>query len=200
MIKNIIFDIGGVLLEYRWMDMLCEDHGMDKERACGFGNRMFNDQLWVQMDLGTITLKDAIKQYCDKYPDYADDIKWFLNNAEKMRINRTSIWDKMLLLKNKGYKIYVLSNYSKDLLDIHTGDSYFWKYVDGSVVSYQIHEIKPHKQIYQYLLNKYSLIASESLFFDDREENTAGAVENGLKAITVTSEGQLAKEIDRLLE
>lgn len=198
MIKNVIFDIGGVLLEYRWLDMLCIDHGMEKERAVALGSRLFDDQLWESMDLGIVTVNEAIEEYCKKNPEYSDDISWFLKNAELMRVNRTAIWDRFPQLKEKGYKIYILSNYSKELLAMHTKDSYFWKYVDGEVVSYQIQVIKPLAQIYRHILKKYSLTASECIFYDDRKENVEGAIKEGLNSVLVVSEAQLADEIDKL--
>ena len=49
-IKNFIFDIGGVLLEYRWADMLM-DHGLSRENAIATGTTMANDPQWAGMDL-----------------------------------------------------------------------------------------------------------------------------------------------------
>ena len=50
--KNIIFDVGDVLLEYRWKDMLVQDYGMTEERAVQIGKSMFDDPLWSGLDLG----------------------------------------------------------------------------------------------------------------------------------------------------
>ena len=57
--KNIIFDVGDVLLEYRWKDMLVEDYGMTEERAVQIGKSMFDDPLWSGLDLGN-PLEDHI--------------------------------------------------------------------------------------------------------------------------------------------
>lgn len=200
MLKNVIFDIGGVLLEYRWLDMLTCDYGMDKSIALKFGENMFGDPLWSSMDLGNISVDEAVEQYGIKYPDYQKDIKWFLNNAEKMRINRTRIWDMFPKIKEAGYNIYILSNYSNELLEIHTKGASFWNYVDGEVISYQIHKIKPSVEIYRFLLEKYSLIPSECIFFDDRPENVQGAINESINAALVTSEEFLAEEIGKLID
>lgn len=58
-IKNFIFDIGGVLLEYRWADMLM-DHGLSRESAIAIGNTMFNDPLWSGMDLAAAGEEQSI--------------------------------------------------------------------------------------------------------------------------------------------
>lgn len=71
--------------------------------------------------------------------------------------------------------------------------------IDGKVVSYQIHEIKPNSKIYLYLLDKYNLKADQCLFFDDREQNVEGAEKLGIHAIRVESKEQLLGELEKLL-
>ena len=77
--RNIIFDVGDVLLEYRWKDMLVEDYGMTAERAERaeqVGMTMFDDPLWSGLDLGN-PLEETICRYEKKYPEYAKEIRWF---------------------------------------------------------------------------------------------------------------------------
>ena len=71
--------------------------------------------------------------------------------------------------------------------------------IDGKVVSYQIHAIKPEPEIYLYLLEKYNLKAEECLFFDDRAQKVEGAEKLGIQAIRVESQQQLLGELEKLL-
>ena len=185
MIKNIIFDVGDVLLEYRWKDML-KDYGLPDDEAYKVGNLMFNDNLWHEFDLANMTRDEIVGQYLKNYPDYAEVI-------------REDVWEKAQKLKEKGYGIYILSNYSQELFEKHTKDAPFISLADGVVVSYQIHITKPDEKIYRYLLDKYNLKAEECIFFDDREENTEAARKLGIEAITVTSKEFLLDELDKLL-
>ena len=197
MIKNIIFDVGNVLLSYNWEDMLmsrCES----KEEAIKLGNIIFNNPYWSILDYGTLTREEVIKGYKLIYPEYADDIEWFITHPELMPVKREKVWHEVKCLKEKGYSIYLLSNYSDDLFKSHTKDADFMNYIDGMVVSYQIHMLKPDIRIYKYILDKYNLNPEECIFFDDREENTEGAGKAGIKAITVVSEEQLLEEIAKL--
>lgn len=198
-IKNIILDIGDVLLEYRWHDMLT-DYGLTDEDAEKVGTLMFNDNLWHELDLAVMTYDEIVRQYTDNYPEYADTIQWFLSHGEFMHVKREDVWEKVHKLKEKGYKIYILSNYSENLFTKHTSDTPFIELADGVVVSYQIHLTKPDERIYRYLLDKYNLKAEECLFFDDRQENTEGAIKLGINAITVTSKELLLEELDKILE
>lgn len=196
--KNIIFDVGDVLLEYRWKDMLVKDYGMPEERAEQVGMTMFDDPLWSGLDLGN-PLEETIDKYEEKYPEFAKEIRWFLTHGEYMQVNRPAVWEKVHELKEAGYAIYLLSNYSEDLFTKHTKGASFLNDIDGKVVSYQIHAIKPNPEIYLYLLDKYGLKAEECLFFDDREKNVEAAQNLGIKAIRVESQQQLLGELGKLL-
>ena len=198
MIKNIIFDVGDVLLEYRWKDML-KDYGLPDDEAYKVGNLMFNDNLWHEFDLANMTRDEIVGQYLKNYPDYAEVMQWFMTHGELMHVKREDVWEKAQKLKEKGYGIYILSNYSQELFEKHTKDAPFISLADGVVVSYQIHITKPDEKIYHYLLDKYNLKAEECIFFDDREENTEAARKLGIEAITVTSKEFLLDELDKLL-
>ena len=160
---------------------------------------MFNDNLWHEFDLANMTRDEIVGQYLKNYPDYAEVMQWFMTHGELMHVKREDVWEKAQKLKEKGYGIYILSNYSQELFEKHTKDAPFISLADGVVVSYQIHITKPDEKIYRYLLDKYNLKAEECIFFDDREENTEAARKLGIEAITVTSKEFLLDELDKLL-
>lgn len=200
MIRNLIFDVGDVLVEYRWFEMLTRDYGLSEAEAKRIGEEMFDNEIWVQgLDGGRLSLAEAIHQYELKYPDDVDVIGWFLRNGEQMAVKRPEVWDKVAALKEKGYKIYLLSNYSEELLHVHTKGAKFLDVLDGGVVSYQVHALKPDREIYEILLEKYSLKAEECLFFDDRMDNVEGAKKAGIQAIQVTSREMLNETLDKML-
>ncbi len=200
MIKNLIFDVGEVLLEYRWMDMLM-DYGLTPSEARRIGKELFHKPIWADgLDGGLLTIESAIEKYRILHPDDIDVISWFLHNGEHMAVRRPEVWDKLALLKKKGYGIYILSNYSKELFEKHTKDADFLKIIDGGIISYQIHLLKPDVRIYKALLEKYRLKAEESMFFDDKEQNVNGAVRAGMKAVKVTSREALNNMLDNILE
>lgn len=116
-----------------------------------------------------------------------------------MQIERPTVWERISRLKEKGYGIYLLSNYSEVLFQTHTKGASFLDVIDGAAISYQVHVTKPNPKIYRILMEKYDLKAEECLFFDDRKENTKAAEELGIKAVTVQSEEHILKELDCLL-
>lgn len=198
MIKNIIFDVGEVLLGYRWQYVF-EQAGLSSEEGNRIGQALFADELWEILDLGNMSHEEVKKAYQEKFSKDADAIGFFFDHADLMQIERPDVWERVTRLKEKGYGIYLLSNYSEVLFHTHTKGAAFWEAVDGEVISYQVHVTKPDKRIYQILMQKYDLNAEECLFFDDRKENTKAAEELGIKTVTVQSKEHVLREIDGLL-
>ena len=200
MIKNIIFDVGVVLLVYRWKDMLM-DYGLPETEAVRVGTMMFEDPLWSKMDLADRKGEQAIVEaYLKKYPDDAETISWFLQHVELMHVPREDVWERVHRIKQLGYKLYILSNYPESMFETHARHASFMADMDGEVVSYQVHKIKPDPRIYKCLLEKYGLQPEECLFFDDRPQNTAAAEQLGIKSITVLSREFLLEQLDLILE
>lgn len=199
MLKNLIFDVGEVLFEYRWLYPLELSGVTDEEERKRIGREMFQDPIWVQMDLGQVSLEEAKRYYAEKYPKDAKSMAGFLDRVDKIRIDRPRVWEKLPKLKKKGYKIFLLSNYPKELFEEHISHFTFRKELDGMVVSYQVHLVKPDPQIYRSLLKKYDLQAEECLFLDDREENVKAARELGFDTFQVKSQVELLEKLDSLL-
>ena len=189
-IENLIFDVGNVLLEYRWYQMLL-DFGLTEEEAQTARPHIFDNKLWNEFDLGNLTTQEIIDRYCVELPQYEELLRWFFGHLELMHVARPDIWKRVHDLKEKGYRIYLLSNYSEDFFNIHTKDADFMNDIDGRLVSYEVHLIKPDPAIYKCLLDKYELKAEESVFFDDRLENTQAAEALGIKSYTITSKEYL---------
>ena len=85
--------------------------------------------------------------------------------------------------KNKGFNIYILSNYAKEGFQYCYENNDCFKLVDGIVVSADVKMIKPNIKIYKYLLNKYHLNKEECIFIDDRIKNVEASFQVGIKAI-----------------
>lgn len=197
---NLIFDVGDVLLEYRWKNMLM-DYGLSETDALRIGREVFDesDSLWHRFDLGLITPEELIASYAHKYPKDAETIAWFINHGEYMHVPRPAVWKYIHQLREKGFHIYLLSNYSEALFQKHTEYADFMQDIDGLIVSYMIHQAKPDQAIYKALCDKYDLEPGSCLFFDDRAENVQGAQDFGMSAVQVTSQDSLLEHLRGLL-
>ncbi len=104
-------------------------------------------------------------------------------------------------LKASGLKVYLLSNYPRDVFTLHMecGCFPFLDRVDGRVVSGFVKMVKPNADIYEYLLSEYGLAAGECVFVDDREENVETARALGMKGIVFQGYEQACSELDGLV-
>ena len=196
--KNIIFDVGGVLLSYRWLGIVMESEP-DREKAKAFAKRLFDDPLWLEFDIELRPFDDVLEDYVRKYPEDEKHIRYALGHLERMPIPRPKVWEKVHALKQAGYKLYLLSNYSSRMFHAHTDGLSFLDDMDGHIISYEVHSLKPYKEIYEALFEKYSLDPAECFFFDDRQENVDGGRKCGMEGRTIYSEDVLLGYLDRLL-
>ena len=198
--KNIIFDVGDVLLDYRWQQMLM-DYGLDEAEAYRVGRELFDDPdgLWHEYDLGVKSQEEIIQEFEQKHPKDAEVIRWFISHGEYMHVARPAIWKLVHQLKEAGYHLYILSNYPEILFKKHTQYADFMDDMEGMVVSYMLHVGKPERIVYQTLCDRYGLNKEECLFFDDRAENVQGAIDFGMRAKRVLSAKGLAADLEELL-
>ena len=198
--KNIIFDVGNVLLDYRWQQMLM-DYGLDESEAYRVGRELFDDPdgLWHEFDLGVKSQEEIIQEFEQKHPKDAEVIRWFISHGEYMHVARPAIWKLVHQLKEAGYHLYILSNYPEILFKKHTQYADFMDDMEGMVVSYMLHVGKPERIVYQTLCDRYGLNKEECLFFDDRAENVQGAIDFGMRAKRVLSAKGLAVDLEELL-
>jgi putative hydrolase of the HAD superfamily len=199
-IKNIIFDIGNVILNFNLEDILphftCDDH--EKNFIV---DTIINSPEWLQyalIDTGYISREDAISILKDRTNHKHDElIEKFLYGYTKYSIINENVIALMKKLKDNGYQIYLLSNINK-----HTHDSIrsseLFSLVDGYVFSYLEHKVKPYESIYLELLSRYQLVPNECLFIDDKKENVITANSLGILGNSVLPDNFTS--IEKLLE
>lgn len=196
--KNVIFDVGGVLLSYRWLEVVMETVA-DREEAEAFAKRLYDDPLWLEFDIELRPFDDVMEDYVRKYPKDEEHIRYVLGHLERMPVSRERVWKKVHELKKAGYRIYLLSNYSSRMFHVHTDGLPFFDDLDGHIISYEVHRLKPEKEIYEALFEKYSLNPEECIFFDDRQENVDSGRKFGMEGRVIYTEETLLGYLDRLL-
>ncbi len=105
----------------------------------------------------------------------------------------------MVCYKSKGFKLYGLSNWSDVIYEVMRQYEIF-NLLDGRVISCEEHIVKPEKEIYLRLCERYGLEPSECLFTDDRMENVEGAKAAGMEAVLFTTVADYAKDLEKLLK
>ncbi len=177
MIKNVIFDIGKVLLCFDRIGLLKKYYkGNDLEE---FSKVLFKG--WERQDEGLISVEDYKKERIAELPANQKDAgKAILDYWEYSMFYKEGMVKLINELKEKGYKLYVLSNMTFHFIQREYKFPIF-KLFDGIVYSAPIKMIKPNPEIFKYILTKYDLVPEECVFTDDMKENLAEAARFNIK-------------------
>ena len=195
MIRNIVLDMGNVLLDFNpgaVMDMFCSS---EEEKEI-INKELFNGPEWELGDKGEIKDKDRFDLVKGRVPEkYHKALRDCADRWDVCMDPLPGAREFCEHVKEQGYGIYVLSNAS-DLFY-----SYFPKFLpldffSGVFVSSDYLMLKPDVKIYETFLEKYGLTADECLFVDDREDNCKGAEKAGLNSFCFKGDYQAV--IDRL--
>ncbi len=199
MIKNIVFDVGDVLVDFRYKDYM-RDLGMDEETVEFLSQNIVLTEFWHELDLGFRTNEEARVHFTGKYPEYKDEINRFWDNPSE--IVREYDYSAGLLqgLKDKGYGVYVLSNYPIEISELHWPKFRFLPIADGYIISGYERMTKPSPEIYKLLESRFGIKLSECLFVDDRQVNIDGAEAVGMQAVLFTGYRDIVKKFAELPE
>ncbi|MCR4939164.1 MAG: HAD family phosphatase [Treponemataceae bacterium] len=202
MIKNIIFDLGGVLVDFNPVGAL-RRMGFPEEEVKEIVEKTAFAPEWNEVDRSAIAKEDIFAAMLANITEkYREDAARFLNEGVFDAVHSFGYSAQWLKgLKKRGYSIFLLTNYSDWMFDYHFKNEFsFAESVDGMIVSGVVKLLKPDREIYQALLEKYSLKPEECLFFDDRQENVEGAKKCGINAIVFKSFEQAENELKTYLE
>lgn len=182
MLKTIIFDIGNVLARFTWKEHFAS-FSFDPEisKRLAFATVLSDD--WKELDLGVLSEEAIINLFVENDPGIEKEIRQVMADTKAMltRCDYAIPW--IASLKEQGYQILFLSNFSQKTLRECDHAMDFLSHMDGGVFSYKVNLIKPDPAIYQYLLSKYDLIPSECVFLDDTLPNIKAAQALGIHGI-----------------
>lgn len=198
MIKNIIFDLGNVIINYNQKKII--NNFTEKEEEIKYiYDEIFHAPEWTLMDLGDITNDEAIeiinKRNEFKYEKLTQEFlhEWY----KKQPINR-DIVEIAKILKNNGYNLFVLSNMANQTYEYFKNNEFF-SLCTGIVISAHEHVKKPDEKVYRLLLDRYNLNAEECLFIDDDDsgKNYETANKIGIKGRRIMP--NQAEDVKKLL-
>ena len=194
MIKNVVFDIGGVLTDYRLVEFLAEK-GFDGTMIKRILKASIMSPYWDAFDRNDLTEDEALEAFASLDPEIKEDLFKAYNNIEGMLVPRDYAIPWVKSLKADGLNVYYLSNYSIKAFTECADSVAFMEFTDGGCLSHQEHLTKPDPEIYKRFLDKYDLNPAECIFIDDTKENVEIAVELGFKGIVFESQESAAAQI-----
>ena len=178
MIKNIIFDMGGVLIDYNPEKTLYSL--FDKETADILLREIFRNDIWSLKDRGMIFPDEIMERKKGVIPEVVfEKTCEMVNNFYPYMPPFEKMYDFIKQLKDNGYGIYLLSNASSDFHERREGIPALSLF-DGVLISADYKLLKPEKEIYLALYEKFSLKPEECFFIDDVQKNIDGAKATGM--------------------
>lgn len=191
MIKNLLFDLGGVIMDIRRLNCVASFERLGMKDADSFLGEYSQKGPFLQLEEGAISeeqFRDAVRQFIDgEVTDEQIDSAFcdFLVGIPKYRL------EQLRQLKQQ-YKIYMLSNTNSIMWRSRIAEDFRQEgleredYFDGIVTSFEAKSIKPDAKIFHTVVEKLGVKPEETLFLDDSQKNLDAAAELGFKTLLVT--------------
>jgi putative hydrolase of the HAD superfamily len=195
MVKNIIFDLGNVLISFRPSEYFDKKKYPEAIKTTILSD-IFSSKEWSMLDKGEITTPEAIEAIAKKSSLNKKEIAHIFNLRTDIIFPLDSNVKLLPELKKRGFKLYYLSNFPIDIFDEVKDGYYFFKYFDGGLISAAVKSSKPENLIYKIFIESYSLKPEECLFIDDIEINVRTAEVIGMKGLFTNGSSEISKEIE----
>lgn len=197
-IDTIIFDLGGVLIDWN-PEYVFREVIPDAERRAHFFENICTSDWNVEQDAGRL-LQVATDQLVAEHPDWEPEIRAYYGRWVEMLggpIDETV--ELFRELRERGeHKIYALTNWSHETFPIALGMYDFLHWFDGRIVSGEERTRKPFADIYEILLERFNVAPERAVFIDDSLKNVRGGEAVGIRGIHFQSAAQLREDLEKL--
>ena len=196
---NVIFDLGGVVLEWN-PDAILENYYADPSARSAMKAALFQHPDWVQMDRGTLSEPEVIERLAQRTGIPNGELAGLM---EAVRQSLQPKADTLLLLEDLAARqvpLYCLSNMPASTFAFLRDRYDFWSAFRGIVISGEIKMMKPEREIFDHLLGRYGLSAAETVFVDDHAPNIEAARALGLQTVLFRDARQCRAELEMLLD
>lgn len=197
-IKNIIFDFGGVLMDWN-PRYYFKDYFNDNEKMEYFLENITHDEWNIEQDRGR-SLAEGTEIQVKKFPEWEKEIRAFYDNWTVMlKSDIPQNVEVLRKLKNTDYNLFGLTNWSEETFPYALENYDFFQIFEGKIVVSGTEKlIKPDPKIWYILLERYHIKAEESVFIDDNTRNIEMAKSLGFTTIQVFPDTDLTNELKKL--
>ena len=191
---NLIFDIGNVICEWNpeaLVARLFDSAGQGREAL----KSIINHPDWISLDKGLIEVDQAVSNAAARSFLDAEAILRIYQETPPSLVPIEPMVAAIRDLKSRGYPLFTLSNMQKHSWNWLFPRYNFWSLFDGIVVSYEIHMVKPDREIFEYTCGRYELDPAATIFLDDIQENIDTARDCGMQTILVSNIQQALNDL-----
>lgn len=200
LIRNVVFDVGNVFV--RWSPGTIVDRTFGEPFGGDANKRrtteIFGSSTWLALNRGELSFDEAADEYraqlgltlqqCTDLFHHITDSQTPVDGTEALAVS----------LKQAGYRVFGLTDNVREIVS-HLRRRYaFWNLFEGVVVSAEIGILKPNPVIFQHLLDRFGLSATETVFLDDMQRNVDGARAAGIAAIVFSDASKCSSDLREL--
>jgi len=194
---NIIFDLGGVVIKWRPEAIIAKVFADPLSQAL-VRAEILEHADWLALDRGTLPQPDAIARASMRTGLSETEVACFFRQVPLSLVPIPATVDLLYRVKAHGHTLFCLSNIQFSFIEHLEAVYSFWEVFTGAVISCRLNLLKPEPAIYAYLLQKYGLDASKTVFVDDMDENLVAAARFGLQTVRFENPTQCAGQLRRL--
>ncbi|WP_243974069.1 HAD family hydrolase [Vibrio natriegens] len=196
-IKNVVFDIGNVVVRWAPLEIVRLTFG-NIDSAEEKVKSIFQSDTWLDLNKGIISESEAKLQYQQLLGFSELDCERLFYYVKQTQILIYGSVELIRRVKAAGYRVFALTDNVHEIVSYLKETYAFWNLFEGAAVSAELGLLKPQSEIYQSLLTQYELKASETVFIDDMPYNVAGAKTVGMAAIQFENARQCEADLKSL--
>ncbi|MBQ4809768.1 HAD family phosphatase [Pseudoalteromonas luteoviolacea] len=196
-IKNVVFDIGNVVVRWSPEDIISMTFGKTCPKD-GLIEKVFHSDIWLDLNKGLKTEQETKLRYQKELGLSQQDCERLFHYIKHSLIPVYNTEALIKRVKKAGYRVYALTDNVHEIVDYLKETYQFWPLFEGAIVSADLGVLKPQPAIYDALLTQFSLNANETVFIDDMPHNVAGAKAMGIEAIQFEDAGQCEMALNKL--
>ncbi len=195
--KNIIFDLGGVVLDWN-PEKVRKEFKENPELPRFLFDSGFFQKHWTEFDRGTYTEEEMVAKMAALSGFSLPDCRLFMEYIKHSLVDIPRTVELIRSLSEQGYPLYCLSNMSREFYDYLKHREVF-RYFTGQIISAHEGMVKPDEDIFNVLLDRFHLEPHECLFIDDLPANVKTAVDMGFHTVLFADKEKGYWAIDRFI-
>lgn len=197
-VRNVIFDLGGVVLEWNPDDILSRFQ-QDPDLRSGLKQALFGHADWHLFDRGGLSETEVIDRMETRLGRPRAELIAIVDAVRESLVEKPGTVKLLRALHQRGIALYCLSNMPASIYAHLRIRHAFWDIFRGIVISGEVRMIKPEPEVFAHLLERFNLRVEESVFVDDLAVNIEAARRLGLQTILFRDAAQCQRELDKLL-
>ena len=197
MIKTVIFDIGNVMVDFCF-DQFIARYGYSEEILRRIRKATLESGFWKELDRGIFSYEEVLLQFISKDPELEEQIRTLFSDTTGIVLKRDYALPLVKHLRTAGYQVLALSNFPEKVYLENREPLRFLDEMNGYILSYKDHVIKPDKEIFMLFMKRYGFLPEDCVFIEDLQENLDTAIRLSWNTIRFEDYDQMVEALKQM--